>query len=261
MNWREFKNGSDAHKVFADLAQKIRAGELDLGRQHYSLSLAIGVLTAIFCGYDRIVAIEFGVGEGDGLFELCKAAQYFRDTFAIEIEVYGFDNAKGLPAPKGYRDHAEWWHTGQFRLKSPARMRAKLPSFAHLVIGEVSKTVGIMAEVLARARLGFVAVDLDYYSSTKPALNVFKHAPGCYLPAIPVYFDDIMYRNVTQSRWCGEALAIEEFNTENEFRKIERKVPLLRIQRFHVCHVLDHPIRSGDEPLRDGFSMMSLRSL
>jgi hypothetical protein len=259
MDWRKFEDGREAHEVFAALARKIRTSELDLGRQHYSLSLAVGVLTAIFCGYDRISAVEFGVGGGDGLLELCKAAQYFRDTFAIEIDVYGFDNATGLPPADGYRDHPELWRAGQFRLGDPDQLRAKLPPFAHLVIGDVRETTGVMAESLARSRLGFVSIDLDYYSSTMAALNVLKHEPGAYLPAIPMYFDDIHQRCLTINRWCGEALAIEEFNDENEFRKIEPK-SAFRIQKFHVCHVLDHPIRSGAEPVRDHFGMMFLRA-
>lgn len=259
MNWRKFEDGRVAHEVFAALAQKIRSGELDLGRQHYALSLAVGVLTAIFCGYDRISAIEFGVGAGEGLLELCKAAQYFRDNFRFDIEIYGFDNATGLPPPADYRDHPELWRAGQFCLGDRAQLREKLPPFAHLVIGDVRETTGIMADSFA-GRLGFVSIDLDYYSSTQAALNVLKHRPEAYLPVVPMYFDDIMHRNLTQSRWCGEELAIEEFNDENKLRKIEAKAAF-RIQKFHVCHVLDHPIRSGAEPLRERFSMMFLRAI
>ena len=47
-----------------EIASQIRAGTIDLGRKHYALGLAHGILQAYHCGYDKITAIEFGVGEG-----------------------------------------------------------------------------------------------------------------------------------------------------------------------------------------------------
>lgn len=259
MNWQDFKSGEKAHEYFSDFGQKIKAGSLDLGRSQYALSLALGLLGAIHCQYGKITAIEFGVATGSGLLDLCKAAKFFRDELQFDIDVYGFDNAVGLPAPKDYRDHPELWRTGQFRMRDESELRAALPDFAHLILGDIAETVGKAEEILERSQLGFVAVDLDFYSSTKGALKIFEHPPLNYLPAVPVYFDDIMYAQFTQNRWCGEPLAIEEFNNEHRFRKIDAKLNF-RIPKLHACHILDHPVRTGQQALKAGFGLMSFRN-
>lgn len=70
------------------------------------------------------------------------------------------------------------------------------------------------------APIGFVVFDLDYYSSTKAAMQIFTGTPARYLPLVTIYVDDI-YSELHNSS-CGELLAIEEFNSEHEMRKIER---------------------------------------
>jgi hypothetical protein len=229
-----------------DIAKQIRAGTLNLGRQNYSLSLAHAVLQAQYCHYNKITAIEFGVAHGSGLRELCQAAAYYREHCGIEIEVYGFDNAVGLPPQEhGYKDHPEVWRQGAFSMGDPESIRANLPSWAKLIIGDVANTVPDFMATFADtgSKLGFVSIDVDYYSSTVPCLKIFEMAPDLYLPATPVYVDD-MNCLITYNEWCGEALAIKEFNDAHELRKIDAK-PNFGIVNFHVLHVLDHPIRTG----------------
>ncbi len=93
--------------------------------------------------------------------------------------------------------------------------------------------------------LGFVSVDLDFYSSTVKALEVLTHDPNCYLPAVLMYFDDID-GNLTLNAWCGEELAINEFNEAHQMRKIQRKVA--RSPKMFCAHILDHPARTGERP-------------
>ena len=65
-----------------------------------------------------------------------------------------------------------------------------------------------------------------------------------------MYFDDVNAM-ITLNSWCGEALAEKEFNTENEFRKLEEKWTRQNSanagwhDQMYCCHVLDHPVRSG----------------
>jgi hypothetical protein len=106
-----------------------------------------------------------------------------------------------------------------------------------------------------------VAVDVDFYSSAKSCLDILRLDATCYMPAVPMFFDDILPVHLTYNAWVGESLAIAEFNQENEFRKIEAN-PHFNIavgkRSFHACHVLDSPYRTGARPLRNGFSMKQL---
>lgn len=95
-----------------------------------------------------------------------------------------------------------------------------------------------------------MAVDLDYYSSTRAALDgLLTGPPDRYLPAVVMYADDVEYQ-ITYNAFCGETLAMNEFSAASATRKIERKVVRVqrRPQRWHrqmyCCHVLDHPARN-----------------
>ena len=80
------------------------------------------------------------------------------------------------------------------------------------------------------APLGFAAFDLDYYSSTKRALQLMSDPdPSKYLFLPFLYFDDIVLPSY--SDWAGELLAINEFNAEHELRKIQQ-YRFLRSPRF-----------------------------
>jgi hypothetical protein len=263
MHWREFGHGKDAVAYMANVAQRIRKSQLDLGRPHYALTLSMGVVSAIFCGVGKIVAVEFGVGGGASLLDLCKAAEFFRNDLGFEIEVYGLDNATGLPRPVDHRDHPELWHTGMYMMRDAEALRAKLPPFAHLLIGDVADTTPMLRNVLGReSPLGFVAIDVDYYSSAMPCLNILLHEPSCYLPAVPMYFDDLMSNLLTFNAWCGEAWAITVFNAFSESRKIQENRlfnTMHPIRPFHSCQILDHPLRTGREPVRKDFSFLHLQ--
>lgn len=228
---------------FNDVGQRIRNGSLDLGRAHYALSVAHGALQAIYCNYDKICVVELGVAQGHGLLDLCKAAAFFRDDLGIDIQVYGIDNATGLPPLTDHRDHPEIWAEGQFCMGDPDELRARLPPFAKLLIGDVGDKIEEFFNSEFGSRLGFASIDVDYYSSTKRLLKLFENSAEYYLPATPVYVDDVKVL-LTYNQWCGEELAIAEFNEDHAFRKIEAK-PQFHVHNFHVLHVLDHPIRTG----------------
>jgi hypothetical protein len=67
-----------------------------------------------------------------------------------------------------------------------------------------------------------------------------------------VYVDDIQLDS--HNSWCGPLLAINEFNDEQRFRKIEHHAFLENqrifrnarwIKQIFTLHVLDHPTRSS----------------
>jgi hypothetical protein len=252
--WTEFSDRFELREFFKRVGAQIRKGDLDLGKRSYALSLAQGVLQAIHCGYDRLLAVEIGVASGKGLLDLCKAASYFREQLGLQIDVLGLDNATGLPKPKDYRDHPELWQHGQYNMGDPELLRARLPGFASLMIGDVADLLPSFGKVIGPRRLAFVSVDVDFYSSAKSALQIFTASPERYLPAVPVFFDDVL-EFITYNSWCGEAAAIREFNDAQPFRKIERN-DVVAIPHFHCCHILDHPIRTGGERPRRGFPLM-----
>ena len=238
---------------FQKFGQNIRSGQLRLGRHHYALGLAQAVRQSIHCGFPRMTAVELGVFTGVGLLELCQSAKFFMDELGVEIAVYGFDNAVGLPRLEGYMDHPELWHTNAFKMPDPAELRAKLPPFAKLVIGDVGETIPAFENDVRDAPLGFISFDVDLYSSTKRALPILNFSPESYLPGVALLFDD-SNTVLTHSEWCGEAAAVREFNETSTLRKIDRK-PSFAIRNFAVCQVFDHPIRQGVTKSRWGLSL------
>jgi hypothetical protein len=82
-----------------------------------------------------------------------------------------------------------------------------------------------------------------YYSSTVSGLKILTAVP--YLPIVQVYLDDIGVEGCNP--WTAELLAVNEFNRDNEFRKI---VPftLLRSRRIFKTVVRLHVRRAYTRP-------------
>jgi hypothetical protein len=213
-------------------------------REHHAYPLLLAFLQAKTLGRPKITLVELGVAGGVGLLNICKVADQLRKETGIEYEVVGFDTGEGLPAPQGYKDHPELWSQGMFPTSSVLH---NLPPDTRVEYGDVKNTV---KDFVPSAPIAFVSIDLDYYSSTKDGLEIFKKDPSNYLPAVMMYVDDVE-EALTYNSWCGEALAIREFNEENRKRKIERKIvrpdrkPKWWHNHIYCCHVLDHPLREG----------------
>jgi hypothetical protein len=221
----------------------IRRRDLNLGRSHYAIGVAHGVRTAIHSGVSSISVVEFGVWQGAGLLELCQIAEYWIRRTGIEITVYGVDSTVGLPQLVGYMDHPELWHTGAFKAPDSDALRAKLPPFASLLIGDVADAMPELEKKFSSAPLAFAAFDVDLYSSTKRALRALNMPAACYLPVVPATFDD-SDTCLSHSAWCGEGAAVREFNEVNTLRKIDPK-PTFDLRKFYACQIFDHPIRQG----------------
>jgi hypothetical protein len=220
-------------------------------RQQFAFPILHAADKAREQGLKSITIAEFGVANGAGLLNMCKIATSVTKATGVEFRIFGFDTGAGLPPAVDYRDHPEMFQQNDFPM-DVERLRAALPSFAELVIGDVAETVPSFCTTLSPASpLAFVSMDLDYYSSTKPALEIFNGNPECYLPAVLLYLDDTVIE--TANPWCGELLAVNEFNEENKTRKIA-PFPMLRprrlfknsrwIDQIYLLHVLDHPARA-----------------
>ena len=254
-DWRAMSQ-VETRDYFRDLGQKIRSRAVKFGRRTYSLALAHGVWQAMHCNYDRLAVVELGVFRGDGLLSLVKAAEFFREEFGFDIRVYGFDSASGLPPMTGdHRDHPELFQPGGFKMPDQQALRASLPEWCELIIGDVGETIPAFLQRLEDRRLVFVAFDLDLYSSTVRALPLLAGESTHYLPALPLYFDDTN-SGISHCDWAGERLAALEFNEAHTMRKISWPLEsLYRIRNFYVLQVLDHPIRQGKVKPRYGFHL------
>jgi hypothetical protein len=198
-----------------------------------------------------ITIIELGVAGGAGLFNMCSIAERTRRATGVECRVVGFDSGKGMPPAIDYRDLPEHFQEGDFPMDIEL-LRRSLPQNAQLVIGDLEDTIaGFIEGVSPDAPIGYVSVDVDYYSSTVKALQILTAEPNRYLPIVPVYLDDIGVQG--SNPWTGELLAVNEFNRDHELRKIA-PFTLLRSRRIFkqpqwidhmfAAHIHDHPLRS-----------------
>jgi len=224
-------------------------------RQQFAWSILRAADEARKHGYDKVSLAEFGVANGAGLFNMCRIAVSVTKATGVRFDIYGFDTGRGMPPAVDYRDHPEMFQESDFPMDVERLTRA-LPPFCRLLIGDVEATIPAFLDQLpSDAPLAFVSLDVDYYSSSKRALEVFKAPASKYLPSVTLYLDDIVIESANP--WCGELLAIDEFNAENALRKIA-PFPMLRAQRLfkharwldqiYLLHTLDHPHR---QPRRD----------
>jgi hypothetical protein len=200
---------------------------LSIGSLEFRLSLqaldrpqyAFGVKQAIYLAsrlkHSSVSVIEFGVGAGEGLLILEAYAAELGRSAGIQVEVYGFDTGQGLPLSSDYRDLAYVWKRGAYSM-DVASLQSRLKS-AKLLLGDVRDTVPQFARS-AHAPIGFISFDLDYYTSTKAAFEVFAESDLAVLPRVVCYFDDVVSDgHQLHCEHTGESLAIREFN-ENPSR-------------------------------------------
>lgn len=236
--------------IFGSISSKIKYDLIP--RQPYAFSILEAAELAIALGYKEIYIIEFGVASGAGIMNMHSICESISDSYGISFKIIGFDTGEGMPPALDYRDHPEKYYEGDFKPVKKEFLEKNLPSNIKIYWGDIAKTVSIFqSEKNKNIPIGFVSLDLDYYSSTKNALKIFKFEPDSYLPYVKVYLDDI--NNLDHNSFCGELLAVSEFNIEQEFRKIERveflkewrifKNALWHKQIYHA-YVLDHNQRT-----------------
>lgn len=227
-------------------------------RHHHAYGILRCADLARGLGLREVTLVELGVSNGAGLLNICELAERVRAETGVNFRIAGFDTGRGMPPPTSYKDHPELYREGDFPMNHDA-LAARLPANASLFIGDVAATVPrFLEQVSAACPIGFVSLDVDYYSSSKAALQLLAGPAAHYLPRVLVYVDDI--EDEYHNSFCGELLALSEFNAEHELRKIEpfRFLRLNRIFRnakwidhIFVCHVLDHPLRQGARVRRD----------
>lgn len=186
-------------------------------RPQYLAGLLYAADEAIREGREAISAIEFGVAEGYGLLILQSHAAAVERETGVRIRVYGFDSGTGMPPGTGdYRDHPDIWKVGDY-VMDVERLKTHLTTRTTLVLGEMRETAATHPIPDA---LGFIAIDVDLYSSTVEALNVLRRSDVPRLRRVAMYFDDL-WDHYNHS-FAGELLAIDEFNCASDSLKIDR---------------------------------------
>ena len=136
-----------------------------------------------------------------------------------------------------------------------SQLRRDIGDGLELILGDITDTVDGFRAGLSKDRpIGFVAVDVDIYSSSKSALRLFEGDAELYLPMTFTYFDDCANRSHF-NRFAGELLAIDEFNAEHALRKLDidlgiwnshrRLGPQLWHTQMYILHAFDHPWRTA----------------
>lgn len=213
-------------------------------RPHYMAGVLAGADQAKAEGVTAISVYEFGVAGGNGLLALADCATKVQEETGVAIKVYGFDMGSGLPQLCGdYRDYPDHWRPGDYPMDEPA-LRARLGPNTTLVIGDTADTVAQWIPTISEP-IGFVAVDVDLYSSTRSVLKMFTIAGRRMLRHVPMYFDDVDF--FFMHRFAGELFAIDEFNRSQEtvkidhWRGIEKHRPFADafwLKKMYVAHDL-----------------------
>jgi hypothetical protein len=219
-------------------------------RQHNAYAISKCAVMAKSLGVRTVSIIEFGVANGAGLMNMAEIAKKITKETGILFKIYGFDTGKGLPPPRDYRDHPEIYREGDCPM-DVGTITKSLPENTKLILGDIAETTSeFLSNLSPDEPIGYVVIDVDYYFSTKDVLETFKSSPEKYLPITIVYLDDIHHE--PDNSYCGELLAVREFNEEENFRKIEHH-PFFEnsrifkradwIKHIYRLHVLDHPSR------------------
>lgn len=138
-----------------------------LTRMNYADSIFNAVHQAQQLGIKGFSVIEFGVAGGNGLVAAEFYAREISRISGIDIEIYGFDNATGLPEIKDLtkREAAYMWFEGMFNVMDVDLLRKRLRS-AKLVLGDIEESLETFDEVYNPLPIGVMFVDVDRYEST-----------------------------------------------------------------------------------------------
>ena len=198
-------------------------------RPQYLTGVLAAADEALEEGVKEISVYEFGVAGGNGLLALSNIAAAVEIETGIRIAVYGFDTGAGLPELTGdYRDYPDHWQPGDYPMNEAA-LRKRLPRRTTLVLGNVRDTI---PEYLPGIRepIGFIALDVDIYSSSRDVLRMFADPKRRMLRRVYMYCDDVDLRFT--HRFAGELLAIEEFNCSGAGVKIDQWRGLAKLRPF-----------------------------
>jgi hypothetical protein len=251
---RDYSKDAFRYNFLKDKMNQIVSNGSLYNRPQYVWGVLSAADLARNLGIERISVIEFGVASGQGLKSLEAISKKVEELLQVQIDVFGFDTGQGLPAPVDYRDLPNVWTDGYFPMDKE-KLMGELDN-AKLFIGLVKDTVKEFA-LTNPSPIGFIAFDLDLYSSTKDAFQLFDSTNNnLFLPRIHCYFDDV--HGWTYSDFNGELLAISEFNNQNSHKKISKIYGLRYLiniknsywpEQIYLLHIFDHELYNRNDGL------------
>lgn len=187
-------------------------------RPHYYSIIYEAAMNAKGLNKKNISVIEFGVANGNGLLSIEKYSQKISKKLKINIEIFGFDlgDFKGLPQTNDSRDLPFFWGEGDFKMNFD--QLSKKIKYSKLILGNVSDTVK-QFKPNENSPIAAVFFDLDLYSSTSAAFNIFNLKDEFLLPRVICFFDDLQPHINDHN---GELAAINEFNSNHSNMKIAK---------------------------------------
>jgi hypothetical protein len=190
-----------------------------LERPHYAHLLVHSAQLAKRFGISEISVVEFGVGGGGGLKIFEDYSRWVEKRWGVRFKFFGFDSGKGMPIARSLYDLPYMWTIGQFDMRNSTAIEKLKKS--EVIIGPISETINQINSKSEIPPIGAIAFDVDYYSSTLDALQIFNLDPDLFLPRIPLYFDDCIGTEIEMHiDWIGERRAIMEYNESQEKVKI-----------------------------------------
>ena len=226
-------------------------------RPHYALGLIKACTLAKQLKLRKIYALELGCAGGSGIQDLLYLSRKLYRLTGVEIIVKGIDLGSGLCKPESFRDLPYMWDEGFYKCDF-AKLEA-LGLDKYISFGDVSPALSELLDEPSlgeEARIGFLAFDMDYYSSTKKALDIISLSQKMkFLPRTPVYFDDTLMT----SRDTGELRAVYDFNEQSdsfkiypnelepEFLSLKWRNWIYLAKKLMTLHIFDHPEYSFPE--------------
>ena len=231
-------------KLFAKSIRTIdRWGAVD--RPHYLAGVLAAADQALREHITEISVFEFGVAGGNGLIALQTYADAVEKETGVSIRVFGFDTGEGLPEPcNDYRDHPDQWMVSDYKMDIP-KLQRRLAERTELRLGNIKDTVPRFV-LENHPPVGFIACDVDLYSSTMDMFQILTLPGKRMLRKVFMYFDDVDF--IFNHRFGGELLAIQEFNESNPLVKIDEWrglkkgkvfIDQLWFEKMFIAHDLD----------------------
>lgn len=217
-----------------------------LARNDYAYGMYQAALQARALNIPRLTAIEFGVFAGVGLRSMEQISWCIQQEVGVAFDLYGFDTESGMPPPVDHRDMGFIWAPGLFAPPKPLREVLKR---ATMIVGNIADTVPGFIAARNPPPIGFISIDVDYYSSTMSVLKLFDEQEDYFLPRVFVYLDDtIGDDHELHGDFTGELAAVHDFNAAHPMRKIsringlrwKRRFPAAWNDQMFVAHLFDH---------------------
>ena len=221
-----------------------------LEKPHLAYCMLNAAIQAKGLGIKKIAAIEFGVCSGASLTCIEKYSKEIEKLTGVSFNTYGFDMMSGLPKTSiNYKNQLYFWPQGAFKTDLE-KLRNNIKT-STLVIGDIKDTVKTFFDDYEPPVIGFISFDLDYYTSTLSAFEIFNFSQSNYLPRVECYMDDVSsFNELSASKGTGVLRAIEEFNEKGNNKKIYKKELVSQFRRFkeswnekiYVFHDFNHDL-------------------